>query len=430
MSFTPLGMACVALLALAGIAHQWSDPAAFPWWRLGVAALLLGWAWEWWRVRRHALCTALTASPLRLGRVAEVTLTFKNDAQRPLAVEFAPQPPPQLQLASTAKRPATLPPGQLEHAVYLRPVQLGASRWQSLPLRAKGPLGLAWWRKPQRLDAALMVVPDTLGGQRTRVGNAPLGVGRRSVAGAGHELDHLRDYQPGDARSAVDWKATARTTTLVTRVLREDQHLSVMLVVDAGRTSRTRIDGLSQLGHYVNVCARFAEHAVANDDQVGLVTAADKPLARLAPARGVAAVAGIRAALADLSTEAAETDLVAAALAVKQMVRHRCLIVLLTDLYGQAGSGRLLQSIRLCVPKHVPMVAGLIAEEVDRLRTASAQEWLDPFVSLAAADYRGNLEATAAGLRRLGAYPLICRAAVLESRVLEQYRLLKRQRRV
>ena len=430
MSFTPLGMAFAALLALAGIAHQWGDSTAFPWWRLGIVALLLGLAWEWWRVRRCALRTSLTASPLRLGRLAELMLTFENDTRRSLAIEFAPQPPPSFD-TSSAMRVATVPAQQqLQQVVELRPVQLGTARWELLPLRIKGPLGLGWWRKPQRLDADVAVVPDMLGGRRTRVGNAPVGAGRRSVVGAGHELDHLRDYQPGDARSAIDWKATARTASLVTRVVREDQRLSVMLVVDAGRTSRTRIDGLSQLGHYVNICARFAEHAVANDDQVGLVTVADKPLARLAPGRGSAAVARIRAALADLATEAAETDLVAAALAVKQLVRHRCLIVLLTDLYGQADSGQLMQSIRLWVPKHLPMVACLIAEDVDRLRTAPAQEWLDPYVSLAAADYRGSLEASAAGLHRLGAYPLICRAAMLESRVLEQYRLLKRQRRV
>ena len=423
-------MVFAALLALAGIAHQWGDPTAFPWWRLGVVALILGLAWEWWRVRRCELRASLTASLLHLGRLAELTLTFQNDARRSLAIEFAPQPPSQFD-TSSATRTATVPAQQqLRHTVAVRPVQLGTARWELLPLRVKGPLGLGWWRKPQRLDADMTVVPDTLGGRRARVGNAPAGAGRCSVVGAGHELDHLRDYQPGDARSAIDWKATARAASLVTRVVREDQHLAVMLVVDAGRTSRTHIDGLSQLGHYVNVCARFAEHAVANGDHVGLVTVADKPLACLAPGRGAAAATRIRAALADLATETAETDLVAAALAVKQMVRHRCLIVLLTDLYGQAGSGRLMQSIRLWVPKHLPMVAGLIAEDVDRLRTAPAQEWLDPYVSLAAADYRGYLDASATGLRRLGAYPIVCRAATLESRVLEQYRLLKRQRRV
>ena len=430
MSFTPLGMAFAALVALAGIAHQWGDPAGFPWWRLGAATLILGLAWEWWRVRRCRLRASLAAAPLYLGRLAELALAFKNDTRRSMAIEFATQAPTQFD-ASSATRTATVPPGgTLRQTVELRPRQLGPAHWRSLPLRVRGPLGLGWWRKPQRLDADLLVVPDTLGTRRVRVGNAPVGVGRRSVAGTGHELDHLRDYQRGDARSAIDWKATARTSSLATRVRREDQHLAVMLVVDAGRTSRTHIDGLSQLGHYANVCARFAEHVVANGDQVGLVSVAEEPLCRLAPRRGVVAAGRIRYELGRLATEAAETDLVAAALAVKQLVRHRCLIVLLTDLYGQAGSGRLMQSIRLWVPKHLPVVAGLIAEDVDRLRAAPAQEWQDPYVALAAADYHRNLQACAAGLRRLGAYPLICRAAALEQRVLAQYRLLKRQRRV
>ena len=430
MSFTPLGMAFAALVALAGIAQQWGDPAAFPWWRLGAAALILGLAWEWWRVRRYRLRTSLAAVPLYLGRLAEFALTFENNTSRSLAIEFATQVPSQFE-ASSATRTGTVPrQGKLRQTVALRPRQLGTAHWQSLPLRVKGPLHLGWWRKPQRLDADLVVVPDTLGNRRARVGNAPIGAGRRSAAGTGYELDHLRDYQPGDARSAIDWKATARTSSLVTRVYREDQHLAVMLVVDAGRTSRTHVDGLSQLGHYANVCARFAEHIVANGDQVGLVTAAEQPLCRLAPRRGAAAAGRIRSELGALAAQAAETDLVAAALAVKQLVRHRCLVVLLTDLYGQAGSGRLAQAIRSWVPKHLPVVAGLIAEDVERLRIAPAQEWQDPYVSLAADDYRRNLHASAAGLRRLGAHPLICRAATLEARVLDQYRLLKRQRRV
>ena len=40
------------------------------------------------------------------------------------------------------------------------------------------------------------------------------------------------------------------------------------------------------------------------------------------------------------------------------------------------------------------------------------------------------LAAAASGLRRLGARPLIARAATLETQVLDQYRALKQQRRV
>ena len=55
------------------------------------------------------------------------------------------------------------------------------------------------------------------------------------------------------------------------------------LLIDAGRTSRTEVDGLQQLGHYANLAARFAEYCVAHDDQVGLIAFADRPLATLKP---------------------------------------------------------------------------------------------------------------------------------------------------
>lgn len=429
MSLTPLCLAFAALVALAGIAHQWSE-AAFPWWRWGAAVVVLGLIYEWWRVRRCRLTAAVAGHRLRLGRRDELTLVLQNGERRPLAVQFTPYLP--AGIATTDDTRATVVPALAENrqAIPVRAVKLGNQPWRKLPVRIRGPLGLAWWSKPRPLDAELVVVPDILDRGPASAGSAPAGVSRRSLAGTGQELSHLRSYQPGDPRHTIDWKATARTSALVTRVMREDQHLSIMLVVDAGRTSRTRIDGMSQLGHYANVCARFAERAVASGDQVGLVTVASRPLAVLAPARGVAAVARIRAALAGLSTEAAETDLVAAALAVRNAVRRRCLILLLTDLYGQSGSGRLMQSIRLWVPKHLPVVAGLIAEETERLATAEAREWLDPYVALAAADYRRDLETAASGLRRLGAYPLIARASSLEAQVLEQYRLLKTERRI
>src|SRR6185503_3129514 len=65
----------------------------------------------------------------------------------------------------------------------------------------------------------------------------------------------------------------------------------------SGRTSRTEVDGLQQLGHYANLAARFAEFCVAHDDQVGLIAFADRALATIKPARGVEAVTRIRAAL-------------------------------------------------------------------------------------------------------------------------------------
>jgi len=70
----------------------------------------------------------------------------------------------------------------------------------------------------------------------------------RRVVGAGSELHQLRAYVPGDPLARIDWKASARSRELITREFSEDQHLDVMLALDAGRFSRVRAGALDQRG--------------------------------------------------------------------------------------------------------------------------------------------------------------------------------------
>ena len=428
MAFTPLGIACWAVVALAGIAHQWQQDA-WPWWLAGAVGIVFGLAWEARQVAGWRLAAHLEGGPLRLGRVEERVLALANGEPRPLQTAYAVMAPDEVE-APRRTRYALLPAGGRHEArIAMRAVRLGVAAWPRLPLRVRGPLGLAWWPKPQPLATAFEVVPDTLGAAPTSLGRSAAGSAPAERRVRGRELDHLRDYLPGDPRHSVDWKATARRGTLVTRVLREEQGLTLMLVLDAGRTSRAPFDGMSQLGHYANVCARLAEHAAANGDRVGFLAATDVPRRLLPPGRGTAAVRQLRRALATLAPEPVETDLVAAAATVRRAVAQRALVLLLTDLSGQANSSALLRCVRLCLPTHLPVVAGLIAEEVQALARAPARDWLDPYLALAAHHYQQNLASACGALRRLGACPVAATPARLEAEVFRHYRLLRSQRR-
>ena len=111
--------------------------------------------------------------------------------------------------------------------------------WLPLPARVRGPLNLAWWSRRLAPSGAARVLPDTLG-PRSAVAGSSEGATPQATIGGGQELHHLRDYQPGDPRHTIDWKATARASRLVTRVFSEDQHLEVMLLIDAGRRAAPR----------------------------------------------------------------------------------------------------------------------------------------------------------------------------------------------
>ncbi|HEX5420953.1 MAG TPA: DUF58 domain-containing protein, partial [Gammaproteobacteria bacterium] len=420
----------IGLVALLGIAGEWSAAFAFPWWRLAAGLLVLALAYEAWSTRRRRVAARwLGGARLPLGRPAALTLELTNGSERPLRVQCAPVLPAALRSGGLAA--VRLPPaGSGSIAVAARPVLLGEHPWPALPIRIRGPFGLAWWSRALAVGETLIVVPDSSGRRAGVSGSASSGGSQQAVIGSGLELEHLRPYRPGDPRRAIDWKATARSASLVTRVFSEDQHLEIVLALDAGRTSRVEVDGMSQLGHYVNVAARFAEYCIARDDLMGLVVFAAAPLAVLPPARGLPAVTRMRRALAGLEPLAVESDPLEAAMCVRRLVRRRCLVIVLTDLYERGSEDRLAESVRLLTPYHLPVIVGLTSGEVDALAAAEARDWLDPYRSLAAAEHKRRIEAGLRRLARLGALTLAAPAAELDGKLLDRYRMLRARRRV
>jgi uncharacterized protein (DUF58 family) len=433
VSLTPTALAAIALAALLGIAGEWSAALAFPWWRLVAGLLVLALAYEAWSTRRRRVGARwLDAGRLRLGRPVVLTLELGNESEYALSVQCAPVLPAAVQRVGTvdgiaAVRLAPARSGSI--GVAARPVLLGEHYWPALPIRLRGPLGLAWWSRKLPVGEPLLVVPDSSMRRASVSGSTSSGASQQGAIGSGLELDYLRPYRPGDPRRMIDWKATARAANLVTRVYSEDQHLEVVVALDAGRTSRVEVDGMSQLGHYVNIAARFAEYCVARDDLIGLAVFAAAPLAVLPPARGLPAVARMRRVLAGLGPQAVESDPFEAALCVRRLVRRRCLVIILTDLF-ERGSDRLAASVRLLAPYHLPIVVGLASGEAEALVAAEARDWLDPYRSLAAAEHKRRMEAGLRRLARLGALTLTAPAAEVDGKLLDRYRMLRARHRV
>ena len=202
-----------------------------------------------------------------------------------------------------------------------------------------------------------------------------------------------------------------------------------MIAIDAGRSSALRAGNLDRFGHYVNVAARLAQFAAEKNDMVGIVIYADRPLAALAPARGTAAVARLRELLSVSRVENRESNPLFAAMRIRSLVRHRSLIVLLTDVDDASAGSQLAQAARFLLPKHLPFIAGLSSQAAEVLMRAPATQWLDPYRSLAAQEYCVGLGRKVLALKALGAPALVARPAQLEQAVFAAYANFRRQRR-
>jgi uncharacterized protein (DUF58 family) len=432
MNLTPAAIVLIAAVMLLGIAGQWSESlGAFGWWRLLAGALAAGALYELIATARCVVTVRCAANkPLRLGRRQTLSMHWENASARPLTLRFVPLAPPALRIGESVEELAIGAGASAAVTLTSTPAALGGHAWREQPIRIKGPLRLAWWSRRAPVDADLRVLPDTLGPRGAAVGTVELGGNARGVAGGAFELHHLRAYRPGDPRHTIDWKATARTSRLITRVYSEDQHLQIVVLLDAGRTSCTEVDGMTQFGHYANLAARFAEYCVSGDDEAGLIAFADEPLCTLRPARGVAAVTRIRRALESLAPRRVESEALRAAAHVERLVRHRCLAVFLTDLYERSATSQLAQCARLLAPKHFAVFVGLIGEELLDRTDRPARAWLDPYRGLAAREYERHVGANVARLQRLGAHAMTARPGELDRKVLGRYAWLRAQRRI
>jgi uncharacterized protein (DUF58 family) len=432
MHLAERGYALIILTALLAIAGIWSGvPAISGAWYWPALLLLVGLTLEGVSLHRTSIQTDIETAPrASLGREQAAAFTFRNESPRDVHIEFAPVLPAGFE-PFTQTRFVTAPRHGMGHDSFtLFPARLGIQAWPAMPSRLRGRFALAWWDRSLPVAREIIVVPDTLRAPRRRPSGAPTGMRPRRIVGAGSELHQLRGYVAGDPLARVDWKATARIGRLVTREFTEDQHLDILVAIDAGRFSRVRAGRLDRLGLYSNIAARLAEIVTPNDDRIGLVVFSDRTLAVCAPERGLSAVTHIRKTLERLDVQPAESDPVSAAVRIRSLLKHRALIVVLTDLDDASVSEQLARAVRFLSPPHLVVVAGVHSLEIAELARRPARNWRDPWIALAAEEHETRAASQRVRLRRLGAPVIATKEELLEQALFAEYEALRRSRRI
>ena len=104
--------------------------------------------------------------------------------------------------------------------------------------------------------------------------------------GSGFNFVGLRDWQPGDRLSSVDWAQSSLTnfSPMVMREFDQDSNATVMAVADASMSTRCGIDGVTIASAIARSVAAVGLSALFFQDMFGLVTFDDR-LRQVAAAR-------------------------------------------------------------------------------------------------------------------------------------------------
>ncbi len=431
MMLTGRSYGILLALTLLGIAGQWSAAVDDRVWLAAAGAWLIGLGAEFLGSRRRSVpIERLLPDRAYLGESFPARLRVHNPFPYTLALDAAEDLPEALGADDDERRLKVAPRGDAQTHLTLTPRRLGRVEWSALYTRVLGAFGLAWWYRHRRLPASIEVAPQYMSRMQLRRGSAEIGRYARPSPGSGSELFGFRDYVPGDPLRAIDWKATARRDRPIVRLQERDEHLELYLLIDVGRTSGIQSAALTRLHHYVNAAARLAQRALYQGDHVGLLLFADTPLLRVASVAGERGLLELRGALARARTQDRESNPLAAALQLSRMAQLRSLVVLLTDVDEPAVAHQLLHATRFLTPKHQPLIAGVMDEEVLDMRWEAALRWEDPYRSLAALELVREAKRTVSRLQRSGAKVVLTRPEALDARVIRLYDELRRMRRV
>jgi uncharacterized protein (DUF58 family) len=344
-------------------------------------------------------------SKVLLGETISLTLTVHNPGSRPIraVVKDSWQPsahssPAQVRLRIPAGGSAVL-------QTALTPDRRGEKQPAAVTVRSLGPCGLAarqgrhvvpWPVRVLPPFRSLRHLPEKLARLRQFEGQH-----RSLVRGQGTEFDSLREYVLGDDVRSIDWRAAARAGDVMVRTWRPERDRRIVVVLDTGRTSAGRVAGVPRLDASMDATLLLAALASRAGDRIDMMAFDRRVRARVLGAPRSTVLASFSNALAPLEAELTECDMAALASAVLAIARHRCLVVLLTDLNVTAIEEGLLPRLPVLASRNLIMLAAVADPRLDELAAARGDA---PTLYAAAAAERARSERQriSARLRRHG----------------------------
>src|SRR5690606_33934634 len=87
--------------------------------------------------------------------------------------------------------------------------------------------------------------------------------------GRGMEFDEVRHYQPGDDVRTIDWRVTARTGKVHTKLFREEKERPVFILTDLGNSMRFGSGLLFKSVQAAHLAALIGWHVKQHGDKLG-----------------------------------------------------------------------------------------------------------------------------------------------------------------
>ena len=164
------------------------------------------------------------------------------------------------------------------------------------------------------------------------------GLHRSPFHGFSVEFSEHRKYVPGDDLKTIDWNLYARTDRFYVKQYQAETNVTGFLCMDLSASmGYAREQELTKFEYCICLAAALAYLMVRQQDPVGVVAFAERVRASLEPRAQRKQLGNVLALLSRLRP-AGRTDMEASLTQLARMIRHRSLVILLSDLLPPADA--------------------------------------------------------------------------------------------
>jgi uncharacterized protein (DUF58 family) len=395
-------------------------------------AVLAVMVWDGWQTRsRRATVSRDPLHRLSIGRDNPIALhcdTQGNTHLRifdnyPTAFDGTAMP---LTLTSTGTETETI-------AYTVNPKRRGEYGWGDIQVQQRGPLGLAWadWTMPAAVKVA--VYPDLIGLNQLSIKLAMQSTGtlkQKRRLGVGTEFAELREYGVGDDPRFIDWKATARLSQPLVRVLEPEREQTLVILLDRGRLMTAQVQRLTRFDWGMNAALSLAVAGISRGDRVG-IGVFDRTLHTWIPPKGGrATLQQMIERLTPIEPVLQESDYLAAATHAAQQQHRRSLIVMITDIVDKTASSELLSAMARMRPRHLPFCITLRDAHIDQQAQQMTTNVDAAYERAVALDLLNQREVAFSQLKQRGVLVLDAPAHQISEPLVEAYLQIKTQGRL
>lgn len=312
----------------------------------------------------------------------------------------------------------------------LRPTERGEYHFGSILVFAASQIGLLRRKYAFEEPAMIPVYPSFIQMRKFEmyaISNRLTDIGIKKIRRIGHtmEFDQIKEYVQGDDVRSINWKATARSQSLMVNQFQDERSQQVINVIDMGRVMKMPFDGLHLLDYAINTSLVLANISLIKDDKAGLVTFSHNSSTVVKPERRRVHIQRIQDALYNLETNFLESDFERLIISLRRHINQRSLVMLYTNFETVSSMKRQLPYLQRIAKDHLLVVVFFQNTELEAFIKDDPENVGEVYTKIVAEKFNYEKKEIVKALNRSGIQTILTPPKELSVNAINKYLELK-----